>query len=102
MAIDSTRVLFTTSRESERVQLEGTATLTTNGSGNGSVTVDHNLGTPYQFIVHNQTTGVTAPSFYIDGNFYARNSADTLTVVISGGAASTANTIAYKILYATI
>lgn len=98
MSLDLTQTLFTTSRQSERVQLEGTVSLTTDGSGNGTATVNHNLGTAYQFIVINQRNGSIGDGVF----FYASNTANTLTITVLDGTPSISRTIGYKILYSPL
>lgn len=103
MAVDDSQVLFTTTRESERVQLEGSIEVTTDSSGDATAQVNHNLGTVYQFVVHDTDTGETAPGFFQGANkFYAFNSANTLTIKFIDADPSTTKTINYKILSAEI
>src|SRR5688572_9961943 len=96
---------FTSALVSERVAVEGTTTLTSDGSGTGSTTITHSLGSPRQFLVFSSLNGFIMPAISgasTSDSLYARINSDNLRLVADGATPDITRTVYYKIFYDTI
>lgn len=108
-------VMFSTKFSTLKVYLEGTVTLTTDGSGNGSATVNHNLGFAPAFYVFRKGTAqytfldassyansfvpeVNIQSIWIPGKFEIYTNTSQLVITATSQSLSTTYTFKYYIL----
>jgi len=108
-------VVFSTKFSTLKIYLSGTVTLTTDGSGNGSATVTHNLGFAPAFYVFRKGTAqytfldassyadsfvpqTNIESIWIPGNFEIYTNSTQLVINASAQGAATTYTFKYYIL----